>query len=148
MCLTFWLTGNLLYILHRIIVATPCGSTAYSMAAGGSLIHPAVSGLLFTPICPFSLSFRPLVFPEDAQLTFKVSLEARCSVFVSVDGHTRFEMQRGEGVDINVSKYLASYVVNSDPHAVSSWYNSVKTLLNWNGKTMKRSDSMNDVNQL
>ena len=82
------------------------------MAAGGSLVHSAIPGLLFTPICPFSLSFRPLVFPEDVQLTFKVSGEARSSVMVSVDGHTRFELNKGEGLEVKVSKYPVSCNLN------------------------------------
>jgi NAD+ kinase len=46
-----------------LIIATPSGSTAYNLAAAGSMVHPGVPGILFTPICPHSLSFRPLVFP-------------------------------------------------------------------------------------
>lgn len=80
------------------------------MAAGGSLVHCAVPGLLFTPICPFSLSFRPLVFPETVQLVFRVSDEARSPIMVSVDGHTRFEIRKGEGVEIKVSNFPVSCI--------------------------------------
>jgi NAD+ kinase len=55
-----------------LIVATPTGSTAYSLAAGGSMVHPQVPGMLFTPICPHSLSFRPLIFPDHVQLVVQV----------------------------------------------------------------------------
>ena len=55
-----------------LIVATPTGSTAYNLAAGGSMVHPAVPCFLFTPICPHSLSSRPLVFPEHVTLRVKV----------------------------------------------------------------------------
>ena len=74
-------------------------------------------------------------------------MEARCPVFVSVDGHSRFELVKGEGVEIKVSTYLASYVVSSDPHIVSSWYSNVKSMLNWNAKTIHKSDSMTDAAQ-
>ncbi|XP_019098206.1 PREDICTED: NAD kinase 2, chloroplastic isoform X2 [Camelina sativa] len=55
-----------------VIVATPTGSTAYSTAAGGSMVHPNVPCMLFTPICPHSLSFRPVILPDSAKLELKV----------------------------------------------------------------------------
>ncbi|XP_024020712.1 NAD kinase 2, chloroplastic isoform X2 [Morus notabilis] len=54
-----------------VIVATPTGSTAYSTAAGGSMVHPNVPCMLFTPICPHSLSFRPVILPDSARLELK-----------------------------------------------------------------------------
>ncbi|XP_076911917.1 NAD kinase 2, chloroplastic-like [Bidens hawaiensis] len=56
-----------------VIVATPTGSTAYSTAAGGSMVHPNVPCMLFTPICPHSLSFRPVILPDSARLELKAS---------------------------------------------------------------------------
>jgi len=126
----------------RVIIATASGSTAYNMAAGGSLVHSSIPGILFTPICPFSLSFRPLIFPEDVVIVFKVNSEARAPVLVSVDGHTRFELNKKEGVEIKTSEYPVSYVVNSGGSAVSGWFENVKALLNWNSKTIKRVDSL------
>ena len=55
-----------------LIVATPTGSTAYSLSAGGSMVHPAVPAMLCTPICPHSLSFRPLIVPDSVTLRIKV----------------------------------------------------------------------------
>lgn len=112
------------------------------MAAGGPLIHPSVPALLFTPICPFSLSFRPLVLPTDVQLLFKVPLEARCTVFVGVDGHTRFELKKGEGLEVRVSKYLTSYVTMSSFSGVTSWFKNVKKRLNWNEKPIKECEAL------
>lgn len=60
-----------------LIVATPTGSTAYSLAAGGSMVHPGVPALLFTPICPHTISSRPLVFPEHVVLRVKVRAALR-----------------------------------------------------------------------
>ncbi|CAD6257763.1 unnamed protein product [Miscanthus lutarioriparius] len=56
-----------------VIVATPTGSTAYSTAAGGSMVHPNVPCMLFTPICPHSLSFRPVILPDSARLELKLA---------------------------------------------------------------------------
>ena len=60
-----------------LIIATPTGSTAYNLAAGGSMIHPCVPAILFTPICPHTLSSRPLVFPEHVSIRVKVRLVGR-----------------------------------------------------------------------
>ncbi|KAI3761080.1 hypothetical protein L1987_51487 [Smallanthus sonchifolius] len=59
-----------------VIVATPTGSTAYSTAAGGSMVHPNVPCMLFTPICPHSLSFRPVILPDSARLELKACQRA------------------------------------------------------------------------
>ncbi|KAI5790272.1 ATP-NAD kinase-like domain-containing protein [Geopyxis carbonaria] len=74
-------------VADGLIVSTPTGSTAYSLSSGGSILHPSVRSLLLTPICPRSLSFRPLVLPEDAQITLRLSEKNRGrEVEVSVDG--------------------------------------------------------------
>ena len=52
-----------------IIIATPTGSTAYSLAAGASMVHPSVPSIIVTPICPHSLSFRSIVVPSGVELT-------------------------------------------------------------------------------
>ena len=62
-------------------MSTPTGSTAYSLSAGGPIVHPSLSALVLTPICPRSLSFRPLVFPASSAITLRV----RC-VFVFILG--------------------------------------------------------------
>merc|ERR1712066_131766 len=67
-----------------LILATPTGSTAYSLAAGGSMVHPAVPGILLTPVSPHSLSFRPALLPDSVVITVKVPLGARCGAALSV----------------------------------------------------------------
>lgn len=87
-------------VADGMIVSTPTGSTAYSLSSGGSIIHPLVPALLLTPICPRSLSFRPLVLPANAPVTLRLSEKNRGrEVEVSVDGVRR---SRGVGVGMEV----------------------------------------------
>ncbi len=88
-----------------LIVATPTGSTAYSVSAGGSMVHPSLPAILLTPICPHSLSFRPIIVPSTVELKVQVPLDARNSAWVSMDGRNRLRLDQGDYVRIVVSKY-------------------------------------------
>lgn len=79
-------------IADGFLVSTPTGSTAYSLSSGGSIVHPLVSSILLTPICPRSLSFRPLVLPANTPITLRIEAENRGKeIEVSVDGIRRRE---------------------------------------------------------
>lgn len=58
----------LMVIFSGLIVSTPTGSTAYAVAAGASMVHPSVAAILVTPVCPHSLSFRPIILPAGVEL--------------------------------------------------------------------------------
>jgi NADH kinase len=89
-------------VADGIIISTPTGSTAYSLSSGGSIIHPLVSSLLLTPICPRSLSFRPLVLPASTTITLKLSEKNRGrEVEVSIDGVRRKD-SIGVGTELRV----------------------------------------------
>jgi NAD+ kinase len=89
------------YRADGLILATPTGSTAYNLAAGGPLILPNVDALVATPICPHSLSQRPLIFPGDARLTIMLPEGQRaCNVQVTVDGQVGFTISPGERITI------------------------------------------------
>jgi NAD+ kinase len=88
-----------------IIVATPTGSTAYSLAAGGSMVHPGISSLLFTPVNAHALSSRPLLLPDGVELRIRVSPTARCTAFAAFDGRQRHELARGDTLVVRVSPF-------------------------------------------
>jgi NADH kinase len=89
-------------VADGMIVSTPTGSTAYSLSSGGSIVHPLVSSLLLTPICPRSLSFRPLVLPAHSPISLRLSERNRGEeVEVSIDGVRRDE-GLARGMEIKV----------------------------------------------
>ncbi|KAI0314665.1 ATP-NAD kinase [Amylostereum chailletii] len=86
-----------------LIVSTPTGSTAYSLSAGGPIVHPSLSALVLTPICPRSLSFRPLVFPASSSITLRIGDRSRAPAGVSMDGQVSRVLQPGESVTVRAS---------------------------------------------
>lgn len=92
------------YRADGLIVATPTGSTAYSMAAGGSIVDPRLSCICVTPICPHSLTARPLIFPDSAVIDIKNICTREKNLFLTIDGRTNYELFRGEIVRITKSE--------------------------------------------
>ncbi|TAQ90610.1 hypothetical protein B7494_g1075 [Chlorociboria aeruginascens] len=88
-----------------ICVATPTGSTAYNLAAGGSLCHPENPVILLTAICAHTLSFRPIILPDTIVLRIGVPYDARASSWASFDGRERVELRPGDYVTISASRY-------------------------------------------
>ena len=87
-------------VADGMIISSPTGSTAYSLSSGGSIVHPLVPSLLLTPICPRSLSFRPLVLPANTPITLRLGEKNRGrEVDVSIDGRS---ISAGMGVGMEV----------------------------------------------
>lgn len=96
-------------IADGFLISTPTGSTAYSLSSGGSIVHPLVSSLLLTPICPRSLSFRPLVLPANTPITLRIEAENRGKeIEVSVDG-----IRRRQGLTIGMEVRVVGEEVRS-----------------------------------
>lgn len=84
------------------LVATPTGSTAYSLSAGGPLLHPMVDGLVLIPICAHSLSARPVVIPLNLKVEIK-TLSLKEKAYLVCDGQVSFEVNDGDELSISVS---------------------------------------------
>lgn len=119
-----------------VIFATPTGSTAYSLAAGSSVVHPAVPCILVTPICPHVLSFRPMVFPDHVILRCYVPDDARAEASVAFDGKHRQELRRGDSVQIQMSAYPVPTINRKDHSA--DWLGSLKRNFNFNSRPRQR----------
>ena len=85
------------YRADGLIVATPTGSTAYSLSAGGPIVHPAVESWIITPICPHTLSDRPVVVRDSSSIEVHLSGDTE-SVFLTLDGQTGIPMQAADVV--------------------------------------------------
>jgi NAD+ kinase len=97
-------TGKpLLLITIRLIISTPTGSTAYNLAAGGSIIQSNVPAIALTPLAPHSLSFRPLILPENIVIEVRKADDGRAPAWVNLDGATTFELKNGESIKIKAS---------------------------------------------
>ncbi len=92
-----WCGGQYIseFVADGLIVATPSGSTAYSLAAGGPIVDPSVKAFLLTPICPHSLTERPLILPCDKQVRLLVSQE-NAEVVLSADGIDTMRLKTGD----------------------------------------------------
>jgi len=82
-----------------MVVSTPTGATAYSMSAGGPLVHPDLQTVTLTPICPFLCDLRPMVFPTDRPLDLLVQ-ESSSEVMLTCDGQAMFPLQAGDWVRV------------------------------------------------
>lgn len=99
------------YFGDGVIVSTPTGSTAYSLAAGGPIIAPEVDVLLLTPICPHSLGQRPLILPADGALTFEPKFKYPADqAAASLDGQMNFPLSKGDKVVISRSPVRAKLI--------------------------------------
>jgi len=109
-----------------VILATPTGSTAYSVSAGGPIVSPEVNGIIITPICPHSLTFRPLVVPDGAVITVQL-LTPHMDTFVTIDGQTALPFNFEDSLSVKIyPKQLSMLVVPE-----SNYYKLLYDKLNW-----------------
>ncbi len=98
------------YKADGIIVATPTGSTAYSLAANGPILFPSMRGLILAPICPHMLTQRPIVLPDDQTMTIRLLSESE--VYLTLDGQSGMQLQRDDQVQIKQSQARVLLVRN------------------------------------
>lgn len=86
-----------------LIVSTPTGSTAYNLSAGGPIVFPSMNAVVVTPICPFTLSNRPIVVPDEAEIELVLKTKNE-EVALTLDGQVGFQLQSGDSVKIRKSR--------------------------------------------
>ena len=99
------------YIADGVIVSTPTGSTAYSLAAGGPIIMPDVECILINPICPHTLTSRPIILSKDKQVEVTLNMkEERKGSILSVDGETICSLDNGDSIRVSRAECSAKLV--------------------------------------
>lgn len=88
-----------------LVVATPTGSTAYALSAGGPIVHPGLEGILVAPICPHTLSSRPLMLPSQSTLSIVLSEESRSTAVLSCDGQINLDVQAPQRLEIRKADF-------------------------------------------
>ncbi len=109
-----------------VIVSTPTGSTAYALSAGGPIIYPDSENLLFVPICPHTLSNRPVVLPPDFGLRLRVISEDK-ACFLTMDGQKGLFLQRGDTVEVKRSKRVCEIYLHPD----KDFFSILREKLRW-----------------
>jgi NAD+ kinase len=111
------------YRADGMIVATPTGSTAYSMSAGGAIVDSRVSCICVTPICPHSLVSRPFIFPDTAEIEVKNICQREKVLFLTLDGKSNYEIAYGDVVKVTKLNLYAKLVRLKD----NDFYNRLRT---------------------
>ncbi len=109
-----------------LIVATPTGSTAYSLSAGGPIIHPTIHCFVVTPICPHTLSNRPIALPDTVVVTVCLTSQSE-DVSLTLDGQIGFPLVPHDVVEIKKSRYKMKLI----KHPAKSYYEILRTKLKW-----------------
>ena len=114
------------YRADGIIVATPTGSTAYSLSAGGSIVHPGLNALTITPLAPQSLTARPIIVNGCEVLSFKATSRDD-AVHLNIDGNQWFQIKKGDLISARISNKKVKIIkpVNSD------YYSILRQKLKW-----------------
>ncbi len=118
------------YRADGLIVATPTGSTAYSMSAGGPILHPEMDAFILNPICPFTLSNRPIVIPGEEICVLEVEANQRTEIVLVIDGQEVCKLESQDRIVFSKSA-KHTLIIQSDKR---NFYEVLRNKLNWAGE--------------
>jgi NAD+ kinase len=110
-----------------LIIATPTGSTAYNLAAGGPIVKPDLDALVLTPIAPHTLTNRPIVIPAHSRIRVHPNMEERDELFVTFDGQAGFQLQAGDEITVQRAATSLRLIRPS----TRSYFEVLRTKLKW-----------------
>ncbi|MEA2039099.1 MAG: NAD(+)/NADH kinase [Thermodesulfobacteriota bacterium] len=119
-----------------LIIATPTGSTAYNLSAGGPILYPTMETFVLTPICPFTLTNRPIIIPHEAVIQIRLGKESEEEVLLTFDGQLGFNLFYGDRIIIHKSEEKINLFRPPD----HSYFKILRTKLMWGGATYNNGD--------
>ena len=117
-----------------LIISTPTGSTAYNLSAGGPILYPTVETFVLTPICPFTLTNRPIIVPDSAVVGIEMGRESEETVVLTFDGQVGFDLHHGDKVNI----YKSKEKINLFKPPGQDHFRILRTKLMWGGGTYNK----------
>lgn len=109
-----------------LIISTPTGSTAYALSAGGPILYPTLKSIILAPICPHTLTNRPIVLPDD--ILIEIVLKSRNEdVFLTIDGQVGFSLRQNDIVEVKKSQFKARFFIPCE----RDYYQILRTKLKW-----------------
>jgi NAD+ kinase len=115
------------YKADGIIVSTPTGSTAYSLSAGGPIVEPSVKSIIITPICPHSLTSRPLVVPDSSEIKITFPVDPAEDIGVALDGQVFHNFNYDAVIKVRKANYTIKFIDFAD----SSYYGTLRNKMGW-----------------
>jgi NAD+ kinase len=129
------------YRSDGLILATPTGSTAYSVAAGGPILDPEMAAMIINPISPFTLSNRPMVVPASETIIVELEKEQQSGLILTLDGQVTEALEPLDRIFIRRSPN-DTLLVASDRE---DFYNALRTKLNWSGGSLSAQGGQTDA---
>jgi NAD+ kinase len=114
-----------------LIIATPTGSTAYNLSAGGPVLYPTLENYILTPICPFTLTNRPIILPDSHTVRIQMKRKSEEKVSLTFDGQVGFDFSKDDKVLISKSKERIRLIKSPD----QTYFEILRTKLMWGGAT-------------
>jgi NAD+ kinase len=115
------------YKADGLIISTPTGSTGYSLSAGGPIIHPLMSCIVITPICPHTLTNRPIVVTDESIISITVASSFDEKVYLTLDGQVGFELREGDSVEVRKALETTALVMSK----TRDYFEVLRTKLKW-----------------
>lgn len=117
-----------------LIISTPTGSTGYNLAAGGPILYPSMSSVILTPICPFTLTNRPIILPDSAVISIMMLKESEETVNLTFDGQVGFDLLPNDKIVI----YKSESRIKLFKSPYRTYYEILRTKMKWGGVTYNK----------